>query len=760
MSEVVTKLTIMADGSLRVLDAFEKGMEEAGRATDYTTGAVADFERRMARAAEQIAKGNAVTTQSIARKTAEQRAYERWSSTVDRTTALRIKLEREAAQAAVAASNAVTLGYASQEQALATLTALEQRHAAALAASVGDTRQIAGALGAQAAAADGAALSMRRLAASNDNASWQRRNLAFQLMDVSQMLALGQAPMMTLLQQGPQIAQIYSMEEGGVGRALKESASMALGLVRAAWPVVLVVGAISAAFAGLTYEINKTAKHSVGLMDTIKATFQVIGEGAMTVAKPALDYFGGLWDAVWLRVVAGTKAFINWNTAQFLIMVDAIGTAVQSIPDAFIQAGEAAANGFLGAIEWMVNQALKAIQSVLNGANDFINSFGLGAVREQLGLGTGAAVVYDENKPFALDRYNFGGEDAGKRNAQRESDRQKRAIDYLTRDYAGEFFGAVASKAEANAIAADKALQKAAKAAEKEAERQRRAYESLTRSATQFIADQERQAQALGMTALEADKLRFSQELLNKAANDNIALTPRMRDELLGLADQMAVAQERTRQLTEAYNFGKSTLGSFFSDFKRELMNGTSLWDAFAQAGANALNSIADKALSMAADGIFDMIFRAFTSSFGGGGFGSLGNGIGGGASFGGVLSFLASAKGNAFSNAPGLSAYSSTIVTRPTVFPFARGAGLMGEAGPEAIMPLKRTASGALGVQVANQNQSNDNAPLIQIIDQRAGDAAIKAERTTGPNGEKAVRLIVRDEVQEARRRGAPGWR
>ncbi|MCF1744726.1 phage tail length tape measure family protein [Paradevosia shaoguanensis] len=727
MSEVVTKLTIMADGSLRVLDAFEKGMEEAGRATDYTTGAVADFERRMARAAEQIAKGNAVTTQSIARKTAEQRAYERWSSTVDRTTALRIKLEREAAQAAVAASNAVTLGYASQEQALATLTALEQRHAAALAASVGDTRQIAGALGAQAAAADGAALSMKRLAASNDNASWQRRNLAFQLMDVSQMLALGQAPMMTLLQQGPQIAQIYSMEEGGVGRALKESASMAMGLVRAAWPVVLVVGAISAAFAGLTYEINKTAKHSVGLMDTIKATFQVIGEGAMTVAKPALDYFGGLWDAVWLRVVAGTKAFINWSTAQFLIMIDTIGTMVQSIPDAFIQAGEAAANGFLKGIAWMVNQALVSIQGVIDGLNSLLAFAGQNVVPP----------VFDPSKPFKLPELDLGGGDAGKRNGQRMNDLQRRSADYLTRDCAGEFFGAVASKAEANAIAADKALQKAAKAAEKEAERQRKAYESLTRSATQFIADQERQAQALGMTALEADKLRFSQELLNKAANDNIALTPRMRDELLGLADQMAVAQERTRQLTEAYNFGKSTLGSFFSDFKRELMNGTSLWDAFAQAGANALSSIADKALSMAADGIWDMIFRSFTG-FGGGGFGSLGNGIGGGASFGGVLSFLASAKGNAFSNAPGLSAYSSTIVTRPTVFPFARGAGLMGEAGPEAIMPLKRTASGALGVQVANQNQANDNRPSVSI-----GDVVVSAPGASKDDAQAIAKAI-----------------
>jgi phage-related minor tail protein len=32
-------------------------------------------------------------------------------------------------------------------------------------------------------------------------------------------------------------------------------------------------------------------------------------------------------------------------------------------------------------------------------------------------------------------------------------------------------------------------------------------------------------------------------------------------------------------------------------------------------------------------------------------------------------------------------------------LFPFAKGTGLMGEAGPEAIMPLKRGADGKLGV-------------------------------------------------------------
>jgi len=41
-------------------------------------------------------------------------------------------------------------------------------------------------------------------------------------------------------------------------------------------------------------------------------------------------------------------------------------------------------------------------------------------------------------------------------------------------------------------------------------------------------------------------------------------------------------------------------------------------------------------------------------------------------------------------------------IVDKPTVFPFAKGVGLMGEAGPEAIMPLRRGSDGRLGVVAA----------------------------------------------------------
>lgn len=47
-------------------------------------------------------------------------------------------------------------------------------------------------------------------------------------------------------------------------------------------------------------------------------------------------------------------------------------------------------------------------------------------------------------------------------------------------------------------------------------------------------------------------------------------------------------------------------------------------------------------------------------------------------------------------------------VIDKPTVFPFANGIGLMGEAGPEAIMPLRRGRDGRLGVEAANGGSMN----------------------------------------------------
>lgn len=64
-------------------------------------------------------------------------------------------------------------------------------------------------------------------------------------------------------------------------------------------------------------------------------------------------------------------------------------------------------------------------------------------------------------------------------------------------------------------------------------------------------------------------------------------------------------------------------------------------------------------------------------------------------------------AKGNVY-DSPSLSAYSNGVYNSPQPFMFAKGAGIFGEAGPEAIMPLARTSNGDLGVQMAGGASSS----------------------------------------------------
>ena len=84
------------------------------------------------------------------------------------------------------------------------------------------------------------------------------------------------------------------------------------------------------------------------------------------------------------------------------------------------------------------------------------------------------------------------------------------------------------------------------------------------------------------------------------------------------------------------------------------------------------------------------------------------------------------SANGNVFSKGS-IQAYANGgVVGGPTYFPMAGGkTGLMGEAGPEAIMPLKRGANGKLGVQMEG---GGGNTTVVQNFNFSAnGDDSVK---------------------------------
>lgn len=121
----------------------------------------------------------------------------------------------------------------------------------------------------------------------------------------------------------------------------------------------------------------------------------------------------------------------------------------------------------------------------------------------------------------------------------------------------------------------------------------------------------------------------------------------------------------------------------------------------------------------------------AFKSLFGGlfDGGGALGGLFGGG--------ILANANGNAFSGGRVTPFATGGVVSAPTFFPMAGGqTGLMGEAGPEAIMPLARVG-GKLGVRSAGGGGTS--IVYSPMIDARGADAEAVARLEAAQQRDRA---------------------
>lgn len=118
-------------------------------------------------------------------------------------------------------------------------------------------------------------------------------------------------------------------------------------------------------------------------------------------------------------------------------------------------------------------------------------------------------------------------------------------------------------------------------------------------------------------------------------------------------------------------------------------------------------------------------------------------------------------ANGGVFQNSPSLSAYSGSVVSSPTPFMFAAGAGIMGEAGPEAILPLRRGPDGKLGVA----SGGSGGAPTVNLsiaIDnsgnatqQSSGDA-----NATAAQFADRMKAMSRQTIAEEQRPGGLLWR
>lgn len=263
-------------------------------------------------------------------------------------------------------------------------------------------------------------------------------------------------------------------------------------------------------------------------------------------------------------------------------------------------------------------------------------------------------------------------------------------------------------------------------------------------------ASLEAEARVVGLSTFASEKYLATQKLEAAARKDGIGLTEeRIRaidKELTAYARQVAAieaSEKAQRQAEESMRFMRDTTKGFIDDLSQGLQNGEGFWRSFGNAALGVLDQIVDKLLN----DVLDAIFQVNNAGAGGGGFlsgllGMLGGGLGGGAAGADPWAGLRMAKGGAFEN--GISGFSNTVVNRATPFMFAKGAGIMGEAGPEAIMPLKRDSSGRLGVSAANTNQrqpANDGIQAdIRVFFDENGNLDAKIERISQKSGKQLL--------------------
>ena len=229
-------------------------------------------------------------------------------------------------------------------------------------------------------------------------------------------------------------------------------------------------------------------------------------------------------------------------------------------------------------------------------------------------------------------------------------------------------------------------------------------------------------------------------------------------------ADAANVAGATDDMLTTGFNTARDALADF-------AINGKASFRDFTSSVITDMARIASQqAASSLLSGLVGLGVSAASNYFGGGssslgstqaGYSSqyMDNWSGptqakGGAWNGGVQMF---AKGGAFTN---------SILSKPTAFGLAGGGtGIMGEAGPEAIMPLARGADGSLGVQMVGGTGGGStvvqvNVPVAVTLEDRTSDGMELDSAALQQNLERQMQGVAERAIAVSWRAGGVSYR
>jgi hypothetical protein len=206
----------------------------------------------------------------------------------------------------------------------------------------------------------------------------------------------------------------------------------------------------------------------------------------------------------------------------------------------------------------------------------------------------------------------------------------------------------------------------------------------------------------IGLSKEEAELAQFIYDLEKKMGATRSQLNAEqqqqydtilaLKEEYIQKTEAQVAANERLKQAEEKVQAVSKSLASETVGALKSIVNGTkTASEAFRDMALNIIQQIMDIL-------IWQPLITSLTNSISG----SISGAQSGGGALGGIVSSIFGfQKGGAFSAGNVVPFAYGGVVNSPTMFGMSGGrTGLMGEAGPEAIMPLKRGAGGKLGVE------------------------------------------------------------
>ncbi len=204
----------------------------------------------------------------------------------------------------------------------------------------------------------------------------------------------------------------------------------------------------------------------------------------------------------------------------------------------------------------------------------------------------------------------------------------------------------------------------------------------LNREIVDLSKEEQDLVKALGVTRSQlTDIQKQSYDEILELRREDIALLKQQQAE----EEKLAKAKEKVQAVSEV--LASETVGAL-----KSIVNGTkTASEAFRDMALNIIQQIMDIL-------IWQPLIDSLTKSISG----SISGAQSGGGALGGIVSSIFGfQKGGAFSAGNVIPFANGGVVGSPTYFGMSGGrTGLMGEDGPEAIMPLKRGAGGKLGVE------------------------------------------------------------